>query len=349
MKKLLLIGSNYIHTYNYYNLVCDYFDSVLLVVQKGKTPENISVVQLDFSLRNPVGVLRTIKSIHECIKTFKPSVIHIHQANSISFLTLIASRRYAIPTIITAWGSDVLFTPHSGWLYKKLVEYNLRNADYFTSDSQYMAEEMQRLMPSKKLDITIANFGINVNAEQVPKENIIYSNRLHKKLYRIDKVIEAFDRFQKIRKNEKWKLVIAGTGNETEKLRDLVHTLGREEDIEFIGWVNARLNSDYYNKATFFVSIPESDATAISLLEAMAAGCIPVVSDLPANREWITNRTNGIIVQDLSENFLEKAMGLNLDAVRKINNKIIMENGTKEANRKKFISLYEKILNENPG
>jgi glycosyltransferase involved in cell wall biosynthesis len=35
------------------------------------------------------------------------------------------------------------------------------------------------------------------------------------------------------------------------------------------------------------VSVPESDATSVSLLESMACGLAVVASDLPANRQWL--------------------------------------------------------------
>jgi glycosyltransferase involved in cell wall biosynthesis len=54
-----------------------------------------------------------------------------------------------------------------------------------------------------------------------------------------------------------------------------------------------------YHRAAVFASVPESDGTSVSLLEAMAAGCVPVLSDLPANREWVTDGRNGFLVDDL--------------------------------------------------
>jgi glycosyltransferase involved in cell wall biosynthesis len=41
------------------------------------------------------------------------------------------------------------------------------------------------------------------------------------------------------------------------------------------------------------VSTSRSDSTSISLLEAMAAGATPVVSDIPGNREWISEGEGG--------------------------------------------------------
>jgi glycosyltransferase involved in cell wall biosynthesis len=99
-----------------------------------------------------------------------------------------------------------------------------------------------------------------------------------------------------------------------------------------------------YAKSKIWVSIPESDATSISLLEAMSLGCIPVVVDLPANREWIEHQKNGIIVQNIDANFLEEALSLNMEAAAVINEQIIREKGTKEVNKALFVQIYNQLL-----
>ena len=35
------------------------------------------------------------------------------------------------------------------------------------------------------------------------------------------------------------------------------------------------------------ISVPQSDATSVSVLESMACGLAVIASDLPANREWL--------------------------------------------------------------
>lgn len=47
-------------------------------------------------------------------------------------------------------------------------------------------------------------------------------------------------------------------------------------------------------KNDVFISIPSSDSTSVSLLEAMCCGLFPIVSDLPANREWIHDKKMAI-------------------------------------------------------
>jgi glycosyltransferase involved in cell wall biosynthesis len=48
--------------------------------------------------------------------------------------------------------------------------------------------------------------------------------------------------------------------------------------------------------AQVYVSTSLSDSTSVSLLEAMAAGAFPVVTDIEANREWIEDGRNGFLV-----------------------------------------------------
>ena len=63
-----------------------------------------------------------------------------------------------------------------------MVRYCIKKSNALTADAIYIAKRMQELS-SKKIDITIANFGIDIpDRIQTEKENIIYSNRLHKRL-----------------------------------------------------------------------------------------------------------------------------------------------------------------------
>ena len=345
MKKLMIIGSNSIHVYNYINLVKDYFDEIILITNKKREGTDVKTIELDFHLKLS-SRLKTVAKIKNLIQEYAPSIIHIHQVNSYAYYSLIAARKSSVPKILTAWGSDILLSPKKNCLLKKMVQFNLRHADFFTSDSEFMAEEMRSLLPKRKLDILIANFGIEIIEKDLLKENIIYSNRLHKKLYQIESVINAFKLFLENSIDKTWKLVIAATGEETDNLKSLVEQLNLTENVEFAGWVNNEKNIEYYSKAKLFVSIPESDATSISLLEAMAYGCIPVLSDLPANREWIDDGKNGIIVNSPSENIFDRALKLNFSEVASYNKKIIIEKGTKVANKKKFIQLYDHLLQQ---
>jgi len=346
MKKLLLIGSNSIHTFNYYKLVENYFDEIVLItVSKNEfeAPNLTDKYAVNPSLKNPLNYFIAVKKYQTILTKERPDIIHIQQIATYSFLIIKALKKLKlqIPVVVTAWGSDILVNPKRGWLYQKMVQYVLNQGNVFTADAQFLSDEMQKLTP-KKLSIIIANFGINVMNIPVQQENIVYSNRLHKSLYRIDKIIIAFSKF--VQQHSDWKLVIASAGEETDNLKRLCKTIHIASKVEFLGWVDPYANSENYAKAKIWVSIPESDATSVSLLEAMSMGCIPVVSNLPANKEWIEDGRNGIIVKDVYSEFLSEALLLDSSELSKINKKLINQKGTKEVNRKLFYSIYDEIL-----
>jgi hypothetical protein len=174
MRKLLLVSSNTIHTYKYLHLVEDFFDEILLITNEKSLNFNYPTIELSFNL-TIIDMFTTVKKIKKEITAFNPTLIHIHQANSYAFYTILANRKKTIPTILTAWGSDILLLPKKKFLLKKIVQFNLKNADYLTSDSIYMAEEMKNLARIKH-EILLANFGIDVNPVECEKENIMNKN-----------------------------------------------------------------------------------------------------------------------------------------------------------------------------
>jgi glycosyltransferase involved in cell wall biosynthesis len=201
---------------------------------------------------------------------------------------------------------------------------------------------LKKLTDTSVKPVITVNFGVDLPTSIPVKSNVIYSNRLHQDFYRIDKIIQAFSLFAD--KNLGWKLVIAGEGNDTAKLKDVASQTKHCNSIEFVGWVDKVTNQNFYNQATYFVSIPTTDATSASLLEAVASDCIPIVSDLPANREWIRDGMNGVIVNNVNEDFISEALTVDVESARVYNRELIKNTATKEVSRAKFIELYDKFL-----
>lgn len=84
-------------------------------------------------------------------------------------------------------------------------------------------------------------------------------------------------------------LVFTSSGSELGECRDLaIRLAGRgPQEVEFLGGVDRDRLQDELQSAECFVSMSLSDGTSTALLEAMACGCFPVLSDIKANREWL--------------------------------------------------------------
>lgn len=343
--KLLVIAPSGIHLKNFLDRIENGCSEILVISSKPLIFETKHKVEfVDFSLKKLQNHWQTPQRIAALCSEFNPDIIHVHQINSVAYYAIKALHKFDIPIVATAWGSDILVIPQQGFLQKALVRYSLKRADAFTSDSTFMAQRMRELVPERKLDIAICNFGVAERKYFVKKEKIIYANRLHKPLYRVDKIIHAFGRFVKTASGESWRLVIGATGSQTDNLKNLVDELQLNEKVEFVGWLKPDENMKWYARAKVWASVPISDATAISLLEAMYYGCYPIVSDLPASHEWIQDGVNGRIVKDVDSDFFEGIDQLNYDEVARINSVKIEKDATYEVSEQKFIDLHKRFL-----
>ena len=342
MAKLLMIGPKSVHVREQLELVRDYFSEVYVV--SGEIDEGFSNKELNFSLRNPIASNKTISELRHIIEIENPDIIHVHQANAYAYVALKAAKKTNVPVVVTAWGSDVLLVPKMGLLYRKMSQYVINHCDYFTVDSDSMKEAIKEIRKSDGATIINANFGVSGNSSEADREELIYSNRNHEQLYRINYIIKAFAEF--VKDSPTWKLIIGGRGSQTDELKNLVDQLDLNNKVHFIGFTHKSELPDLYAKARVYVSIPESDGTSISLLEALMAGCYPVVSDLKANKEWIRDGENGRVVSSELREMFDGLADVDFEKAEDFNRELAMNRASKEVNKKKFFSLYDKMLSK---
>jgi glycosyltransferase involved in cell wall biosynthesis len=258
--------------------------------------------------------------------------------------------------VITLWGSDVLSLPHHGWWQRAMVRHALRGAAAWTADAKVLLRAAQAIAGA---DAPPWREWIPLGIDEPPdlgtvaRERRILSCRLHKPLYRIDAIVRAFA--QAAPELPGWVLEVAAAGEQTPALRELARSLGVADRVEFTGMLAAPQLAQAYRRSALFVSVPESDGTSVSLLEAMAAGCLPVLADLPANREWVRDGENGLIVGEgaaVLVDALARALvrgarwwaegGWDASG-RPLNETLIAQRATLRANIQQFLALHERL------
>jgi glycosyltransferase involved in cell wall biosynthesis len=122
----------------------------------------------------------------------------------------------------------------------------------------------------------------------------IVSTRRLRPLFRIDRLIGAMGQLRA--NGVSAHLDIVGDGTERLSLEDLVRRSGLEDQITFTGGLERPLVAHYLKKSDIFVSLSRSDGLSTSLVEALACGLFPVVSDIPSNREVVEHGRNGLLV-----------------------------------------------------
>ncbi|KIA79635.1 glycosyl transferase family 1 [Chromobacterium piscinae] len=350
--RLLVVGSASIHTWRFLSGIAPHVGELYLAcngeVPADKRPANLKgELRVDFSLKawSSAGRLKA------WIAEVKPEVVHVHQANSVAWHARRALRGSSIPMLLTAWGSDVLLLPNQNRLMRAMVRGNLQAAAAITSDSLYMAAKIRELAGDCR--ISLLNYGIDALPPApiiTAKQKQVLSCRLHKPLYRIDAILKGWAEVESSGRFGDWSLVVAASGSETDGLKQLAAALGLKR-VEFTGFVDSATLGRLYADSRVFVSVPRSDATSISLLEAMGHGCLPLLSNLPANGEWVIDGLNGAIAEDVGRlgpeliRAMDKAADDDaLQSLAATNRGLVAAKALHRANMAGFAALYRELV-----
>jgi len=241
------------------------------------------------------GILLQVPRLVRWLRQVKPAWIHAHYVTSHGTLAW-AARHVGVraPLIASAWGTDILVTPERSAALRWLTSRVLQACSLTTSDSEAMAARMRRLGAR---EVMVFPFGLESMPEprREPKDRwLFFANRALEPLYDPHRVLVAFASVAA--REAHARLVVANDGSLRPLLERDVVDLGLAGRVTFTGRLDASRQAVLYSQAQWYVSLPRSDSVSVSVLEAMAHGCIPILSDLPANRELVQDGINGVIV-----------------------------------------------------
>jgi glycosyltransferase involved in cell wall biosynthesis len=287
--------------------------------------------------------------IKKLIKEISPDILHAHFITDYGFYGAYADFH---PFIASAWGSDILILPYKSMAWRFLAKICLKKADLITSVSKHLTDKLLSLGVSKKKIIQF-HWGVDINKFNQNVEPIIFkdkqeytviSTRHLYPIYNIELLLRAVPHV--ILEIEKVKFLIVGEGPRRKKLMELAKNLGVEGYIRFIGRIPHEELPRYLVSSEVYVSTSLSDSLGVSNLEAMACGCFPILTDIPASRDWIKNGINGFLVptnepKKLANAIIDAIKNENLRIAAKIQNwKIVKEKANWEESAKKMEEIY---------
>tara|TARA_B100001250_G_scaffold224590_1_gene192607 strand:- start:138 stop:1184 length:1047 start_codon:yes stop_codon:yes gene_type:complete len=251
----------------------------------------------------------------QIINKSKPDILHGGYVPIVGFLCSLINFR---PFLLMPWGSDILIFPDKSLLHNLFINRIISKSDAIVCDAEVVKKKILEIYPYKN-PLEVFPWGIDLSkfkkyedetiAKQyfLEKSVVIISTRNHEKIYGIEILLEAFSILK--RKSSSAKLLLLGSGSLTGSYLEHIKKDNLEDSVKMIGRIP---NSDlpiFLNNSDIYVSTSFSDGTSVSLLEGMACGLPVVVSDIPSNKEWITNGENGFIFskgdsKDLSKKLL---------------------------------------------
>jgi len=298
----------------------------LLTVQPGPVP---GVTVHDITSHVGPKALRyatSLVKVRTLLARLDPNVLHTHFLTGFGYWGWLSGFR---PFLLTLWGDDVYQTPFESRTKLWLARHALAAADWISGDSVDMLEKAIELGARREhcehlqLGVDFRQFRPDVPAATTaavraefatpPDAPVVLSTRsFSQPYYNIPLIVDAIPALLARRPDAVfW---IAGYEGADAGIRAQAERLGVTHAVRFLGRVPHEHLQDVVAAADVYVTVPSLDATAVSLLEAMAAGKAIVASALPSAMEWIVDGRTGRIVPPGERVPLEGAIGDLLDA-----------------------------------
>lgn len=295
----------------------------------------------------PISMLRA----RRLIKKLQPDVVHAHYVTSCGLTALVCGFH---PTIVTAHGSDLTMGIKSRiWrpLLRKIFEFT----DCVNAVSPDLADMVKDLgiNPHKIETLTL---GIDTEKFAFSHRPLFDKSRTLRLVCtrRLESVFDhhtMIDALALLReKRIKFNMTFAGGGSLLDELTKRVKDLGLDDSVRFAGKLDNKdlpkllAEHDVYQSASLW------DGASLSLLEAMATGLFPIVSDIKANSTWLEHGVDGLLhkvgdPKDLAEcivKFFDHPEMASEAAKR--NREKIIKSADRATNMKCLEGIYEELI-----
>jgi L-malate glycosyltransferase len=276
----------------------------LLTVQPGPV-EGVTVHDIRRGgWSKPYRYWRSLRAVRSLLADLKPDLLNTHFLTGYGYWGDFSGFR---PNILTVWGDDVYVTPHDNALKRWLARRALRNADFVTGDSADILGACAGLgAPGYRCYEVLWGVDFDVfrpdRAQRVREQLgidedavVLFSPRsFTQPYYNIDVIIRAAKEVLEAHSNVH--IIFAGYEGDQAPFQHQAREAGLSRNTHFVGRIAHHEFGAYLAACDVFISVPSVDATAVSLLEAMACARAIVVSNLPSSTEWIRDGESGCVV-----------------------------------------------------
>ena len=240
-------------------------------------------------------IMTKVRHIRRILLKLKTDIVHGHYATNYGFLAALSGFQ---PLVQTVHGSDILVDAVGSWEERWFVKYALQQAARVTVVAEHMAAKVRALGVSGDR-LMVHQYGVDTNRFLPParpefrRPYRIVSTRMFEWKYNVEQLVQAIPKLCALVPNVE--IVLAGDGPKRGRLESLIDDLKVRPIITMPGRQAHDAIPDLLRSATVYVSTSITDGTSLSLLEAMACGVFPVVTDIPGNRSWVTDDENGFL------------------------------------------------------
>ncbi len=245
-------------------------------------------------------ILAAKRFLKHHLKTRQYDVCHTHFVIPTGPIAVWVKRRFGIPFVITAHGSDV--EGHNGKAYIRIMHRLLRPAwrqivarsSAAVAPSKYLLGLMGRVLQNGPY-ICIPN-GLDISkyrSDNTMKEKRILLMGRMQKSKNFQTVFKAVSQIPDAIWDG-WIVDVLGDGPYKAELENLCSELGIESRVRFHGWIEneSREQLDYLERSAIYISASHFESFSMTVLEALATGCYPLISDIEGHRHFFRDVEN---------------------------------------------------------
>ncbi len=200
---------------------------------------------------------------------------------------------------------------------------------------------------SKKL-VTMTNYvnGFNKYNSSIWNNktiNICWAGRIEKHVKRIDLVMQLVERLQK--KELEYEMHIAGDGTYYDEIKQWKEA-NNFNNVILYGHLSREEMKDFWGNKHIYINLSDYEGNCMAMLEAMAHGVVPVVTDVSGVRDVVVHGENGFIVhkQNLDEMIEGIKMYSDNEQVRELHSRRCVEVVERKCNKNLYISNLEQLI-----
>ncbi|MCF6278217.1 MAG: glycosyltransferase family 4 protein, partial [Anaerolineales bacterium] len=244
-------------------------------------------------------VPRYVRGLRRVIKRIQPDVLHAGPIQTVGLVAVLTGFR---PILMMSWGFDLMEDVYRSLWWEQVTRFVLKHSTFFTSDAQVTRDKA--VVYGMNSDRAIV-FPWGVDLEHFRPSNLkpanpptlsFFCNRSWEPRYGVDILAKAFVQAAKSRPD--LSLILLAGGSQAGAIRRILISGGVMDRVHLGGFVKQDELPRYYNMADVYISPSHVDGSSVSLMEAMACGLPCLVSDIPENKEWVTEGENGWLFSD---------------------------------------------------
>lgn len=239
-------------------------------------------------------ILEAKRFLKKHLRSHPYNICHTHFVIPTGPIAKWVKEQYRIPFVITAHGSDV--EGHNGKTWMKALHRILRpawkeivrEAYAVAAPSKYLLNLMNREMQSDKY-VLIPN-GLDIEKyhtdHSMKEKRILLMGRMQESK-NFQTVLKAISMIP----DETWRgwhVDILGDGPYRETLEKLCARIDIQERVTFHGWIENGSSEqlECLKRSAIYISASHFENCPMAVLEAIAAGCCPLLSDIEGHRQF---------------------------------------------------------------